>query len=235
MPIAVDIQCRTVSFWTRIINNVNNDITTKLSSKIYKIMYYNHSSGILNIPWIENVKNLLCLSGYSGVWYSQQFVNSKWLIKSTSQKFKDLYIQKWRSLITQTTSTNMYKYIKADFTRSSYINTLPFHLCKYFMAFRTRNHRLPIETGRWHNIPVNERYCNVCNKLGDEYHFLIECSLFKHQREIYLDRKTFIRPSFYKFSGLLNIQDSDSVVKLANLRKHIVKYKQKGNNSVIFS
>ena len=100
----------------------------------------------------------------------------------------------------------MYKYIKTDFTRSRYIDILPFHLCIFFMAFRTRNHRLPIETSRWRNIPVNEIYCNIFNKLGDEYHFLLECSLFKHQRELYLDRYVFTRPSFYKFSELLNIQ-----------------------------
>ena len=170
---------------------------------------------------------MLCLSGYSGVWYSQKCVNSKWLIKSTAQKFRDLYIQKWRSIIEQTTATNMYKYIKTDFTRSRYIDILPFHLCKSFMAFRTRNHRLPVETGRWQNIPVNERCCNRCNKLGDEYHFLLECSLFKHQRELYLDRYVFTRPSFYKFSELLNIQELDgNLIKLATFCKHIVKYKQ---------
>ena len=29
--------------------------------------------------------------------------------------------------------------------------------------FRTYNHHLPIESGRWVNITRNERICNYCN------------------------------------------------------------------------
>jgi hypothetical protein len=32
-------------------------------------------------------------------------------------------------------------------------------LCK----FRTTNHKLPIEHGRWNNIPRENKKCNICN------------------------------------------------------------------------
>ena len=46
--------------------------------------------------------------------------------------------------------------------------------------FRTMNHKLPIEKGRWDNIERNQRTFNLCNReaLGDEYHFLLECDYF---------------------------------------------------------
>ena len=36
------------------------------------------------------------------------------------------------------------------------------------------NHRLPVETGRWGDIPLNERKCKICttDDIGDEYHYL---------------------------------------------------------------
>jgi hypothetical protein len=46
-------------------------------------------------------------------------------------------------------------------------------LCK----FRTTNHKLPIEHGRWNNIPRENRKCNLCNleEIGDEFHYILNC------------------------------------------------------------
>ena len=35
-----------------------------------------------------------------------------------------------------------------------------------------------LKPGRWRNIDRGYRYCNLCNcqKLGDEYHCVLECS-----------------------------------------------------------
>ena len=45
------------------------------------------------------------------------------------------------------------------------------------IKYRTGNYRLPIETGRWDDTPLNERKCTVCNKndIDDEYHYLFSC------------------------------------------------------------
>ena len=44
--------------------------------------------------------------------------------------------------------------------------------------FRTTKHYLSIETVRCRNVDRGNRYCNICNyqKLGDEYHYVLECS-----------------------------------------------------------
>ena len=34
--------------------------------------------------WVENIKQLVCSLGYSGIWYSQKFPNSKWLVKAVN-------------------------------------------------------------------------------------------------------------------------------------------------------
>ena len=54
---------------------------------------------------------------------------------------------------------------------------------------RVSSHRLNIECGRWTRpniIPVNERKCQNCNVLEDEYHFVLECSLYNELRKQYL-------------------------------------------------
>ena len=51
---------------------------------------------------------------------------------------------------------------------------------------RMSSHRLCIETGRWHRpnqTPISERICHVCSTLEDEYHFVLECSLYINFRK----------------------------------------------------
>jgi hypothetical protein len=64
------------------------------------------------------------------------------------------------------------------------IDKFRFSLCR----LRVSSHRLEIESGRWHkpeSIPVQERKCQHCNVLEDEFHFLFECSLYNDIRKIH--------------------------------------------------
>lgn len=48
------------------------------------------------------------------------------------------------------------------------------HLWRSF-TFRTSNAKLPIERGRWYDIPRENRLCTICNciEIGDEFHYLL--------------------------------------------------------------
>ena len=91
---------------------------------------------------------------------------------------------------------------------------------KYFIDFRLCNHRLPIETGRWHNIDRNLRKCNLClnNEIGDEFHYAFECPAFDLERSL-------IVPFIYKkrVSSILysNIFNSTHLGKLTSLCKFL--------------
>ena len=66
-------------------------------------------------------------------------------------------------------------------------------MCK----FRTLNYKLPVETGRYTNIPRNHRYCTLCNqnRLDDEFHVVLECLL-------QIRTKIYIAASFCKHVNL---------------------------------
>ena len=53
-------------------------------------------------------------------------------------------------------------------------------LCK----FRTCNHRLPIQQGRYSRIDRRERIITLCdcNDIDDEFHYLFKCTLFQEAR-----------------------------------------------------
>lgn len=114
-PLIVHIKNRVISYWTRIIENIYSDKNTKLVSKIYITIHELQNQHKIKSQWIENVKQYLCSTGFSGVWYSQKFISGKWLIKTTLQKLKDIFIQTWQAEINQTSDTNLYKYINQHF------------------------------------------------------------------------------------------------------------------------
>ena len=54
---------------------------------------------------------------------------------------------------------------------------------------RTSSHRLEIEMGRWTRpvrTPIEDRKCNHCHTLKDEYHFILECPLYSNFRTLYM-------------------------------------------------
>jgi hypothetical protein len=72
---------------------------------------------------------------------------------------------------------------------------------------RTSNLHLPIETGRWANIPRQDRICTLCNEnIGDEVHILFRC---KNQNIITLREKKlpiyyYNNPDIRKLEGFLS-------------------------------
>ena len=81
-----------------------------------------------------------------------------------------------------------YREISTSIDFKAYLNVV--NISKHRIALsrlRTSSHHLAIETERWHNpisIPYNDRKCIVCDKLDDEYHFVIECTLLHKYKKI---------------------------------------------------
>jgi hypothetical protein len=72
-----------------------------------------------------------------------------------------------------------YRIFKENFEFENYFRILEnkdiYTLCK----FRTTNHKLSIETGRWNNIDSVNRICTKCDNItiGDEYHYIMEINV----------------------------------------------------------
>lgn len=50
-------------------------------------------------------------------------------------------------------------------------------------------HRLMIKCGRWTKrgpIPLDQRKCNMCQTLEDDFHFVLICSLFYKTKRKYI-------------------------------------------------
>ena len=98
--------------------------------------------------------------------------------------------------------------------------------------FRCGNSNIPVHTSRFNNIAHDERLCNLCDmgKLGDEFHFLFECSSFANERQMYIPRFFRIRPSVFKMSELFSKTSHKTQYNLSLFCKIImVKFKWEKN------
>ena len=145
-------------------------------------------------------------------------------MKAVNKKIKDQFIQNWTANIECTSNSNIYSIFKTKFERSQYILQLPQSFCKRFTRFRTRNHKLPVETGKWKGLQLSKRKCTLCDRdVGDEYYYLLICDHFKEERQKYLKPYYYNRPNTLKFNHLMNVIVKKDIRNLCYLIDSIVK------------
>jgi hypothetical protein len=87
--------------------------------------------------------------------------------------------------------------------------------CQALSRLRVSSHRLQIESGRRVRpvrIAINERKCNLCGLLEDEFHFVIECCLYNDLRKKYITSYYWNGPNKFKFLELIK-SDNKTVIR----------------------
>ena len=108
-----------------------------------------------------------------------------------------------------------YRIFKVNFGFEQYLVSLPIKQQIFLMQIRTRNHRLPSETGRWQSIQREERICNLCQaEIGDGFHYMLVCKELQAIIKQHLSRYYYVRPNTMKFSELFNTRSKTKLRKL---------------------
>ena len=216
-PIEITIKLRMINFWTRL-------ITGKISKLSYNMYIFMLKSEQINSKWIHCIRNILNNSGRYDAWLRQFTSVNLSLGKAIKQNLLDQFLQSWNSQLHNSSQGRNYSLFKNDLKQEKYIINLDGSLLYTRVRFRTANHKLPIETGRWNNIDLPERKCELCNKndLGDEYHYLLRCSFFVSERRTYIDPYFYTSSNILKFKELLQISDHEKLVRLGKFMRLIM-------------
>ena len=216
-PIEITIKLRSINFWTRL-------ITGKISKLSYNMYIFMLKSEQINSKWIHCIRNILNNSGRYDAWLRQFTSVNLSLGKAIKQNLLDQFLQSWNSQLHNSSKGRNYSLFKNDLKQEKYIINLDGSLLYTMVRFRTANHKLPIETGRWNNIDLPERKCELCNKndLGDEYHYLLRCSFFVNERRTYIDPYFYTSSNILKFKELLQISDHEKLVRLGKFMRLIM-------------
>ena len=89
------------------------------------------------------------------------------------QGLTDIFIQNWQARLDSSSRAVFYKSV-AIFQMQPYLEKINVRkFCQAFSRLRMSSYRLKIEPGRWarpNSITLNDRECNICNVLEDEFH-----------------------------------------------------------------
>ena len=218
-PVEIDIKIRIISFWAKLICGKQS----KISCIMYSLSHHLYSQQNFDIKWIKCLKKRLNETGFSNIWQTQTFKSIEWLKQSIKQTLLDQFLQDWNSSVHNSPKAFNYRIFKTDFKFEEYFNILDEQNSLLLCKFRTTNHKLPIEKGRWSNIPRENRYCELCqkNQIGDEYHYIFECTNLSEKRTSLLPKHLIERPNIIKFKNLMTSERKPILQKLCKFIRYI--------------
>ena len=173
LPIEVQAQCKLIGYWSKLVDSSKQSL---LVSRIYRPSMRDEVG-----TWYKEVQQCLSHNGFADIW-SDNSVNAR-------SRFLYAFILECKLL-------HLCQLFQACFDSSKCeiytLLSLNLGICKpawnlvhltgehaaILSCFRTSNHLLPIEMGRWSGISREDRLCQTCETLGDEYHAVFECQEF---------------------------------------------------------
>lgn len=215
----IDYQARRyfiiVKFWLKIVYSDEQ----KYVKRTYNMMLNDIDLHPNKQNWASTIKHLLSRLGFLEVWNAQGVGNINNFLHIFRTRVKDIYIQEWHARLENSTRARFYVNI-ASFEHHRYLELL--NVEKYrtsLCRLRVSSHRLEVERGRWakpNKIPLDNRKCRICGVLEDEYHFILECSIYNELRKTYIKQYFWRRPNMAKFIELFTTENINTIKNLSN-------------------
>ena len=95
------------------------------------------------------------------LWLNQEH-NNNFLLKLIKEWILDQFKQSWNAQLTQSNKGLIYNSFKITHEFEAYFKILPRYKSFLLYKYRSANHRLIVEKGRWDGTPFNERICPLC-------------------------------------------------------------------------
>lgn len=215
-PISITIYSRMIKFWSNIITGKQ----TKITNKIYTYIKHNHNN--LNLKWITNIKTILQTVGRQDLWENQNTLDLKHAHKLVKQILHDQFLQNWHSELSTSNKGRIYLSFKDSPHLETYFKCLKKNEILNLFKYRTANHSLPVETGRYESIPYEDRLCSLCtlNQIGNEEHYLLVCPFFNAERRYFISSHT---SQVVNNKSLKDILTNDNLEHLKRLSNYIHK------------
>ncbi len=217
-PLEEKAKIRMINYWGNLIMGKQ----TKISTRLYMISRQTSQNVQPKHKWNSAISKILDDVGFSYLWLIEhpqtEYLNRRTEIK---QRILD---QSEQTLLAEPENHKKRNYSTLIKERrlSPYFEILDQNAIFGLLKFRTSNHRLPVEVGRYRNIEYKDRKCPDCKTIGDEFHYLFSCELFKEERKRLIPKYFRNRPNMIKYEELMNSKNKSTLIKLTKFIKIIV-------------
>lgn len=208
-PLLLNRQLKLFKYWLKVIMQKLN----RLVYEMYKFQYDKcENSNTRNCRnWAHSVKILLSGLGLYYAWTNQGVGNINNVVSLCKQRLKYQYFSNWNSSLTNTHDGIIYRSFKLHPCYSYYLDKILIPKHKFaLIKLITKNNRLPVVSGKLHHRkPYHERLCSECNTLGDEYHFLLQCSILGQNLYTVITGKNLRCLNLHNLSLVLSLKPLD--------------------------
>ena len=174
--------------WNRLVEMDGNRLTKK-------IFLWDKDKSTRN--WSDEVFKILTDIGLEQIFYQNKTADLEYCKSILCTADKEIWCQQ----VTTVPKLRTYVTYKTLYEVEPYVHRVLHRGHRSILAqFRTGILPLAIETGRYYNIPPENRICSLCNEnlVEDELHFLLYCKLYKKERktffaEVQRDDKNFMQ------------------------------------------
>ena len=224
LPLSKIRHINILKYWLKIVSLPR----TCLVKKLYNVLLEDIESYPSCVNWASFVKNMLESYGLGNIWLFQNNVslNDKSTLSIFKERLMDMNIQNLNEQITNVSKNRLYRTLnEATIINNKYLYDIKEKYIRISISkFRLGTHNLMIERGRWTSKELIDRECNLCGKLEDEYHAVIECPRYKKYRKMYIPQYLLIRPNMFKFIQFLNTDNTDEIKSFGKFCHSLFKY-----------
>jgi len=220
-PLSLQIKARVLNYWCKLVNGKKEKISVMLYNMLDRLFTCNE----VKTPWVKFVHDTLNSLGMSNFMLDNHIPSPNQFKCLVNTRLNDQFLQNWHSSVENSSKCLNYRIYKETLVFEDYFKILPFNLATTYCKFRCMNHRMPIESGRFMNIERNQRFCLLCNNnlIGDEFHYIFNCSFFNIERKKYVNEYFTKHPNAIKFKDLMNSKDKSVLLKLSVFCKKIIQ------------
>ena len=172
--------------------------------------------------WINYIKNILQSVGRIDIWTKPSTIRKVLKLK-IHEILKGQELQLLQAQMGGSSKGTTLRIFNHNISFKSYLKLLPESFHFSILKFRTSNHKLPIERGRWENVDHAERKCLLCQPGNIDDDYLFECSFFETPRQFCLPAFYTERTNTYKFDLLFNSSNTRLLKNLSILIRVILK------------
>ena len=202
VPLKNDIFYMIISYWFKILESEH----IKYIQYAYQLMMTDIENKPDSVNLASKLRDLLSNLGFYGVWVNQGVGNKNMFLAEFKQMLNDNFIQNWNSRLVESSRANFYR-LFSKFEHQLYLETIKVTKFRISLSkLRLSSHGLEIEVGRWarpNRTPLDQRKCGVCDKVDDEFHFLLECGSYSQIRKKYIKKYFWDRPNMIKLKELM--------------------------------
>ena len=160
---------------------------------------FNMDLDLCKMNWSSEMKNIFQKLDMIDIFNNRQVCDTT-AVKSKLYEIMEL---EWRKDVIKKPKLRTYVTFKDSFATEDYVRSNISRSARSLLAqFRIGILPIKVETGRFKNLAVSERICEVCslNMVEDEKHFLCVCPIYDRQRLILYEKANALCPQFPNMS-----------------------------------